>query len=455
VARAPVPSLTVLPTVCVIGAGASGLAAAKALHERGVPFDAFEQADGVGGVWAFRASGGRPAAYATLHLNSSRRRSEFSDFPIPPEYGDFPHHTQVRAYLEAYASHFGVLERITLRTQVQRAEPRPGGGWEVALSTGERRTYDALVVANGHHWDPRWPDPSVPGAERFAGRQLHAHDYAGEGPERFRGRRVVVVGMGNSAMDIAADAAGTAERVHLAARRGAHIVPKYLLGRPLDAYGLPAQVPFALRAALYRGLIRFAAGPPTRYGLPRPDHRVGQAHPTVSSAIFERLAAGTVVPKPNLVALGERTARFADGSEVEADVVVYATGYRVSFPFFAPELIAAPENDLPLFRRVFHPDVPDLAFIGLLQPLGAIMPLAEAQARWVADAWAGDYALPAPEAMRADMATERARMFRRYVASPRHTMQVDFDDYLLALRRERRRGARRARARARPGVAGA
>jgi hypothetical protein len=135
---------------------------------------------------------------------------------------------------------------------------------------------------------------------------------------------------------------------------------------------------------------------------------------------------------------------FADGSEVEADVVVYCTGYKVTFPFFAPDFIAAPGNDLPLFRRVFHPDVPGLAFIGLLQPLGAVMPIAEAQSEWVCDYLAGRYVLPPAPELRADIERERARMRRRYVASPRHTMQVDFEDYMAGLARERRRGAERS-----------
>jgi dimethylaniline monooxygenase (N-oxide forming) len=183
-----------------------------------------------------------------------------------------------------------------------------------------------------------------------------------------------------------------------------------------------------------------------RYGLPRPDHGPLQAHPTVSDDILSRVAHGEVVPKPNIARLTERTVVFADGSEVEADIVVYCTGYKVTFPFFDSQLIAAPDNDLPLFRRVFHPRLPSVFFVGLLQPLGAIMPLAAAQSEWVCDYLAGGYALPAPAALQADIDAERRQMFKRYVASKRHTMQVDYDDYLADLAKERRRGAERARA---------
>jgi dimethylaniline monooxygenase (N-oxide forming) len=191
-------------------------------------------------------------------------------------------------------------------------------------------------------------------------------------------------------------------------------------------------------------MLKLYLGDMERYGLPKPDHRFGNAHPTVSDDILSRMAHGTITAKPNIASLTRTGVRFADGSEVEADVVVYCTGYKVTFPFFEPELIAAPGNDLPLFRRVFHPDIPDVYFIGLLQPLGAIMPLAELQSEWVCDHLAGRYELPPRHELRADIEAERRAMFKRYVASPRHTMQVDFEDYVLGVRRERRRGARRA-----------
>jgi len=135
-----------------------------------------------------------------------------------------------------------------------------------------------------------------------------------------------------------------------------------------------------------------------------------------------------------------------DGGTVEADVVVYCTGYKITFPFFFEEFVAATENRIELFRRVFHPEIPNLFFIGLLQPLGAIMPLAEAQSAWVGDYLLGEYALPEQADMRADIRSDQQAMRARYVASKRHTIQVDFDDYLHALAKERREGAARARA---------
>ncbi|MGH2945576.1 MAG: flavin-containing monooxygenase [Solirubrobacteraceae bacterium] len=423
--------------VCVIGAGSSGIAAAKALHQRGFDFDCFEKSDRVGGLWVYKNRNGLSGAYRSLHINTSRERMEFADFPMPRTYPDFPHHTHIARYFDAYVDHFGFRDRITFETAVERATP----GWEVTLDTGETRRYDAVIVANGHHWDPRWPGPPFPGSEDFAGVQIHSHDYAGDDPDFFRDRRVVVLGMGNSAMDIAVEASFSAAATYLAARRGAWVIPKYVLGKPLDQYPQPTRVPYAVRRRVSEALLRLAVGDMERYGLPKPDHRFGEAHPTVSDDVLSRLAHGEIAAKPNIARLTERTVVFADGSEVEADVVVYCTGYKVSFPFFDPELISAPGNDLPLFRRVFHPEIRGVYFIGLLQPVGAVMPIAAAQSEWVCDHLAGRYELPPPVAMRADMERERARMFRRYVASARHTMQVDFDDYLADLAKERRRGA--------------
>ncbi|MDO8188032.1 NAD(P)-binding domain-containing protein [Conexibacter sp. JD483] len=438
--------MAALPSVCIIGAGSSGIAAAKALHERGIPFDCFEKSDRVGGNWVFGNKNGMSAAYRSLHINTSRERMEFSDFPMPAWYPDFPHHSHIASYFDLYVDHFGFRDRIAFETGVERAERGADGAWTVTLDTGEQRRYDALVVANGHHWDPRWPEPAYPGS--FDGAQTHAHHYVDNKP--FEGRRVLVVGIGNSAMDIAVESSFVSERTFLSARRGAYVLPKYIFGRPLDQIGvnrLTGAVPWAIRQRFLAAMYKVGVGNVEDYGLPKPDHGLGEAHPTISADFLNRLAHGEMAYKPGIASLAGERVLFEDGSEEEIDAIVWCTGYRVTFPFFDEGLISAPGNDLPLFRRVFHPAIDDVFFVGLLQPLGAIMPLSEAQGQWIAAYLRGEYALPDPAALAADVEAERRKMFKRYVASKRHTMQVDFDTYLHDLRRERKAGARRMRER--------
>jgi hypothetical protein len=273
---------------------------------------------------------------------------------------------------------------------------------------------------------------------------MHAHSYVDN--SIFAGKDVVILGMGNSAMDIAVESSYVAANTYLSARKGAWIIPKYVFGKPVDQLPNNPRVPFAIRQRMIHQTIKTITGPPERYGLPKPDHKFGESHPTVSGRILDRIAHGTIAPKPNIASLDGETVRFTDGSEVHADVVVYCTGYKISFPFFDADFLTAPDNHIELFRRVFHPDIQGLYFIGLLQPLGAIMPLAEAQSAWIGDHLRGEYALPAPADLRADIERDQAAMRKRYVASKRHTIQVDFDDYLYALDAERRAGAARARA---------
>jgi dimethylaniline monooxygenase (N-oxide forming) len=429
----------------VIGAGSSGIAALKALAERGIPADCFECSDRVGGNWVFGNRNGMSSAYRSLHTNTSRERMAYSDFPMPRSFPDFPHHTQIADYFADYARHFGLMERITFETGVERATRDPADGtWTVTLDTGETRRYDALLVANGHHWDPRWPEPAYPGS--FDGVQIHSHQYIDAAD--WRDQTVLVVGMGNSAVDIAVEASFVARRTFVSARRGEHVVPKYVFGRPVDQIAvspLTPLVPFAARHAFFRAIYRLAVGRVEDYGLPKPDHRLLESHPTLSADFLGRVAVGEVTWKPQISALAGDRVRFVDGSEEPIDVIVWATGYKVTFPFFDPEFMSAPDNELLLYRRVFKPGLDNLFFIGLLQPLGALMPLAEAQGRWVASYLRGEYRLPPRAEMEREMRRERERMRRRYVASKRHTMEVDFDDYLYALRRELRAGARRAR----------
>lgn len=432
--------------VCVIGAGASGLAACKALLERRLPFQCFETSDRVGGLWVLGNVNGRSAAYRSLHLDTSRDRSAFSDFPMPRTYPDYPSHALIAQYLDSYARHFGLMEHIRFGVAVERVTRGADGRFDVASSGGGRNTFDAVVVANGHHWDPSFP--ATPGS--FSGLEFHSHAYVDPSePYDLRGRRVLVVGFGNSAVDIACDLAradgpsGSA-KVFLSVRRGAWVLPKYVFGRPLDqTRALPGFMPRRVRQLIAELWYRAAVGDPTRFGLPKPDHGLGDAHPTVSDDLLGLLEQGRILAKPAILGGRGSELTFADGTSEPVDAILYATGYKVSFPFFDADWVSAPKNELPLYLHVFHPDLPRLLFIGLCQPLGPIVPLAEAQSKLVAAHLAGDYATPPQAAMHAAIQAERERVRKRFGSSPRHTMQVDFDDYLAALRRETLVGAER------------
>jgi cation diffusion facilitator CzcD-associated flavoprotein CzcO len=223
--------------VCIIGAGSSGITSCQVLHARGIPFDCFEAGSAVGGNWRYNNDNGMSSAYRSLHANSSRRGMQYAAFPMPDHYPDYLSHQLIAKYFDDFVDHFGFREKIQFRTEVTRAEPAAGGGWLVTArqrDTGAKRTerYSAVLVANGHHWDPRHPEPAFPGAGTFPGEQIHSHFY--RAPEPFTGKRVLVLGFGNSACDVAVDCSQVAARTLLAMRRSAHVVPKYLFGVPTD-----------------------------------------------------------------------------------------------------------------------------------------------------------------------------------------------------------------------------
>jgi cation diffusion facilitator CzcD-associated flavoprotein CzcO len=439
--------------VCVIGAGSSGIASCQVLHARGIEFDCFEQGSEVGGNWRYMNDNGMSSAYRSLHINTSRRMMEYATFPMPDEYPDYPDHFQIARYFDDYVDHFGFRDRIRFRTTVTAVEPGEDEGWKVSWEDDRGRvgsdTYGAVMVANGHHWDARWPEPPFPNSDTFSGEQMHVHDYKEH--DVLAGKRVLVLGIGNSATDLAVESSRIADHTILAMRRGAHIIPKYIRGKPTDELGNErfARLPVALTRPLFGRTLKVAAGEVTDYGLPEPDHRLGEAHPTISSDLLPRLGHGDIEVKPNIERFERDAVRFVDGTAAEVDLVIYCTGYKISFPFFAEGFISAPDNKIPLYRRVVDPEHPGLFFIGLVQPLGAIMPIAEAQSEWVADLLEGKAKLPDAGAMRRVIAREDERMAKRYVASKRHTIQVDFHPYMRTIARERRGGGLVERLRAR------
>ncbi len=406
-------------TVCVVGAGAAGLAAARYLAEASLPYEVLERERDVGGLWD--ASLPHSPVYASARLISSKPLTQFPDFPMPREYPDYPDHTQALAYLRAYAERFGLYDRIRFGQTVARADPADGR-WSVTLAGGETRAYTTLVVATGIHGVPSLPQ--VPG--RFDGECIHSCRY--KTPEIFRGRRVLVVGAGNSGCDIAADASEHASRAFLSLRRGYHFIPKYAFGRPIDQVGevsLKLRLPLAVRRALNELVLRAVVGRPEDYGLPRPDHRLLESHPIVNSRILPALRRGALRPKPDVAELRGREVLFKDGTSEPIDLVVFATGYRVTFPFL--------EADRPDFHlHVFHPTRDDLFILGMIQPDSGVWPLMDLQARAVASCIrkGGGRMRALRQGPRADLSGGI-----RYVKSERHRYEVEHTSYARQLRK--------------------
>jgi len=437
--------------VAIIGAGTSGLVALKSLRERGFSPDCFEMGDDVGGLWNFDNQNGRGGTYRSLHINTSTVEMEYSDFPMRTDIGHFPHHSHIREYFQSYVEHFQLKDAIRFRTRVEHAAPLSGGGYRlrtVNLETGGARDedFDALIVANGHHFSPSFPEPNR--SDSFDGLVTHSHQYVDPGsPDDLRDKDVIVVGMGNSAMDIACELSrvGGARSVKVSARRGAWVLPKFLRGKPIDqGTVIPTWLPGRLRRKVVTRSFELIAGKMSDFGLPQPDHLIGEAHPTVSSDFPHLVANGDIEMIGEILSCsGDRVSVRGDKS-YRADAIIYCTGYKIEFPFFDSDHISAPGNELPLYHRAFHPEHRSVFFVGLMQTLGAVMPVAEAQARAIAAHLDDDYALPTEAEMRTAIEADHRAMKKRFVASKRHTMQVDPPAFYKRLRKDLIRGKRRA-----------
>jgi thioredoxin reductase len=440
--------MTDRPRTAVIGAGISGLTAGKMLNDYDVPYTTFETSDRIGGNWAFGNPNGHSSAYRSLHIDTSKHRLSFKDFPIPDNYPAFPHHSDIKAYLDAYADAFGLLEHIEFNNGVVHARRNDGGGWQIDDQAGNTREFDLLVVANGHHWDPRWAD--FPGT--FTGEAIHSHYYVDpHTPLELTGKRILVVGLGNSAADITVELSSRAlqNRVTLSTRSSAWIVPKYIAGRPGDKlFRTTPYLPLSWQRKAIQVLMPLMGTDPTLYGLPAPNHKIFEAHPTQSVELPLRLGSGDVVPKPNVSRLDGDVVHFEDRTSDVFDAIIYATGYNITFPFFETGLINAPENQIRLYKRIFKPGFEDLAFIGFAQAVPTLFPFVECQSRLLAAYAVKRYALPPVAEMERVIDADQKMYVGHCTDRPRHTQQVDYFYYEHDIRaRELPAGIKRANAR--------
>jgi cation diffusion facilitator CzcD-associated flavoprotein CzcO len=419
--------------ICVIGAGPCGLTALKNLRQVGCRnVVCYEESGGIGGNWAYTDDPRRAGVYECARTISSRRMASFDDFPMPNDYPEFPSHRQLLAYFTDYVRAFELGPYVRVGSYVERCELGGDGRWTVRVTAnGETTTeiFDCVLVCSGHHREPSVP--VYPGT--FAGTIIHSSAY--KRPDPFRGQRVLVVGAGNSAADIAVDVSRLASRTVLSVREGAYFVPKLLFGRPIDtiyAYWRSKLPKPLLRAAL-RLWLRLAIGRWQDYGLPTPAHAPLEKPPTVNSAILDALRHGWLAARPGIERYDGHTVHFTGGMHEEFDAIVMATGFRASFPFL-PDRVA----DRDMYLNMIHPSIPSLFFIGLFQPLGCIWRLADYQARIAALQISGR--LRRPLRIGVDVARP-----------PHRTIEVDYhvfhSDLMRVLRTVRDDGFRVARIR--------
>jgi hypothetical protein len=421
--------------ICIIGAGSSGVAVGKALRDKGLAFDCFEKGSNIGGMWRYRNDNGLSCAYKSLHIDTSRNNLGYPDFPIPDDKPDFLSHHELLEYLEAYADHFDVRRSIRFNTEVTAVEKLDSGRWRVTTKDGVTRDYRAVIVANGHLWDPRWPSFSG----TFSGTALHSSEYRTAQP--FDDKDVLVVGIGNSAVDIAVDLCKRAKSVTLSTRTGAHVMPKYMMGIPIDRWSAffsrKLRFPTLLTRMVMARLIYLAVGDQRRLGVPRPRHPMWREHATLSQELLPYIGHGWIRTRPNVVKLDGHDIEFADGSRASFDAVIYATGYKTTFPFLAPSLFSVPEGEtVDLYRRMTPPRHPGRFFAGLVQPIGATIPLVEVQARWIAATLKGNMTLPPAADMAREVARHHERKQRTWLNSARYTLEVDARSYTTALRKD-------------------
>lgn len=409
---------------CVIGAGPAGLCVADALLRAGLKFDVYERNSGVGGIWDIDRAD--TPMYETAHMISSRDRSAFRGFPMPREYPDYPSHRQVLDYLRDFARRRGILSHIWLGQEVRRVE-RLDGGWRVHLPNGHSRDYRWLVCAPGANRDP--VSPRIPG--EFSGTVMHARDY--RSPDQLQGRRVLVVGGGNSGCDIACDAAEHATRAFISLRRGYHIVPKYVFGMPADVFEARSPpLPAWLRQRLMSLVLASIASNPVRHGWPRPDHRLFESHPILNSRIRSLLQERRLRVKPDVASLDGTRVVFSDQSTEEIDVVILATGYRMSLPFLDETIFQWDRGRPRLYLQLFHPHHDDLFVVGLIETNRGIFPFLSLMAHVVAmairDLSSGNEAAARLATLRRDDRPDLSGGIR-FVDSDRHCGYVDARSY--------------------------
>ena len=406
----------------IVGGGPAGLAAMRAFKQAGIAWAAVESHADVGGQWLHNAA--NSAVYDSTHLISSKGTTAFLDFPMPDAWAAYPHHGRIGQYMRDFAKHFDLYPGIRFNTTLTKLT-RAGEGWRAEFSDGTEAAFMGVVIANGHLSEPNIP--ALPGD--FSGQLLHSKAY--KNPALFAGKRVLIVGAGNTGCDIVVDAVHHAARVLWSLRGGNHFVPKFVAGKPADAgnHNRRFVLPRWLRSRLHEAVLRILVGPPERFGLPKPKHRLYDRTPIVNSLVLQHLGQGDVDVRPPIQRLDHDHVVFQDGRREPVDVVLLATGYRIVFPFIDNAELNWRDPAPHLYLNIFPPGGKNLFVAGLLEGAGIGWPGRDLQAQAIAA-----YIKAAPE--------KRAAFQQRadaYCAAPRpkdageHGIFVDFLDYKRVL----------------------
>ena len=421
--------------VCVIGGGPAGMVLGKELHEAGIDYDLYETESDFGGVWNGSGTCGR--VYSSLHLISPKFNTQFPDYPMPKDYPHYPNHRLMLAYLRSYAKQFNVYTKAHFNTTVTRIRSEDDG-WNVELSTGEEQGYSLICICNGLQRVSRYPNPPYPGT--FTGEVIHSMDY--KTPEQIKGKRVLIIGGGNSGCDIAIDAVHHSEKTYHSMRRGYYFQPKFIAGKPTPQWMMELGNKFGTKEETfaYIGQVYKLAGyDGTDYGLKQPDYPLDAAHPIMNSQILYHIGHGDILPKDNVTLFNDKTVAFADGTEIEVDTVIYATGYNRHFPFLDAKYLEWRGEIPDLFLHIVPKNLDNLLFLGFINTAAGLGDAVKTFGQFVVN-YVNAYKKKSKGYRRFLQAKkEDSPDFGQsyYVDSYRHSWEVDLWKFLPCVRRYR------------------
>ncbi|KAL0942994.1 dimethylaniline monooxygenase [Colletotrichum truncatum] len=433
--------------IAIVGAGPSGLSAIKEFTAAGFEVQCFERAHAIGGQWLYDpnpTADTHSSIYNGVILNSCREPSAFGDFPLDPaRYPIFYHHSLHLRYLNEFAAHFGLLKHIQFRTTVVGCSPTSEGGWELRIRSENENgtedeavlTFDAVVCGTGLGNRPKIPE--FPGRAKFKGEVFHSHYY--RKPTPLEGKKVVIVGLGPTAIDLACEIGPLAKDLRIVNKRGAWVLPRFILGKPTEALNSRASatwLPFSVQAFLFKQVFNNLVG--KQPAVLQPSHHIMAQNAAVRSDFTEKLKSGVFnLHRSDITSFTESGVLLDDGTTLEADVVILSTGYHhADYPFLPPGTIEskdAPAPHIDLYKHIVPPRAKNLFIMGNVEVVGPASAIIEGQARWITAVLQGTIQLPNEEDMMKDIRAFRAWQAKHFINSARHIISVELNSYVDGL----------------------